>query len=136
MILISNLVNLPLQKISNLYKEKNDNLIGYDDIYYYLYFYKENNRQYGKYSEKFKKIYKDNNYKSQKALFRKKCYKFDLDNNKRLVKITLIHNIINNKSIIKVLFFCILFKIKGTKSQGCCYCYKFKLVNSCSSSIY
>ena len=31
--------------------------------------------------------------------------------------------------------FCILIKIKGTKSQDCCYCDKFKLVNKFSLSI-
>ena len=37
--------------------------------------------------------------------------------------------------------FCILFKIKGIKSQGCCYCDKCKLVikiimNNCPLTMY
>ena len=52
------------------YKEENDKEIGYDDIYFYI--YQNINNYIGKYSDKFKLLYKNNNYKSKKQIFEKK----------------------------------------------------------------
>lgn len=49
-------------------------------IYIYLYYYKKNN-QYGKYSNKFKILFKKKIIKSKKLTFRKKCKKYDIDKN-------------------------------------------------------
>ena len=55
----------------------------------------------GKYLDKFKLLYKDNNYKSKKQIFRKKCLKYDIDENKRLIKRILTTDILNKKTALK-----------------------------------
>ena len=72
-----------------------------DDIFLYLYNYKKNNNQYGKYSHKFELMYKNKNYKSKKTEFVKKCKKYDIDNNNRLVKRIIIKDIVSNKRKLK-----------------------------------
>ena len=54
----------------DIYKNENNKEIGYDDIYFYI--YQNINNNIGKYSEKFKLLYKNNKYKSKKQIFRKK----------------------------------------------------------------
>ena len=85
-----------------LYKEESNEIVGYDDIYYYIY---QNNKGeiIGKYSDKFKAINKDKNYRSKKQLFRKKCAKFEIDKFKRLIKRVSINNVFSGKNIIKEL---------------------------------
>ena len=94
---IYNLKNLDLKNILYIYKSLNDSEICYDDIYYYLYHYRKNNYLYGKYTNKAK------NYKSSKQIFRKKCFKFDIDKSNRLLKNILMKNIITNKTLLKEL---------------------------------
>jgi len=50
---INSLKNKQLEEIANTYKSINQNTIGYDDIYFYVYHYKINNYLQGKYSDKF-----------------------------------------------------------------------------------
>ena len=83
----------------NFYKDDKSNDIGYDDIYFYV--YKNKHNEIGKYSTKFKEKYKKNNYKSQKQIFRKKCYSYDIDNNNRLIKRILTTDLINNKKYLR-----------------------------------
>ena len=45
-------------------------------IYYYLYYYYKNEKREGKYSNKFKNLFNDDNYKSHKNSFRKQCHKY------------------------------------------------------------
>ena len=65
----------------NFYKDDKSNDIDFEDIYFYI--YKNKRNEIGKYSTKFKEKYKNNNYKAQKQLFRKKCYSYDIDENKK-----------------------------------------------------
>ena len=77
----NDLRNLTLDDIMNIYKYDTFNKIGFDDIYFYLYHYNINDNT-GKYSSKFKEIYKNKNYHSSKQSFRKKCKKFLIDDKK------------------------------------------------------
>ena len=97
--ILNNLKNKTLNEILDIYKNENNKEIGYDDIYFYI--YQNINNNIGKYSEKFKSLYKNNNYKSKKQIFRKKCVKYDIDENKRLIKRILITDILNKKTIHK-----------------------------------
>ena len=67
---------MDLPEILKLYEIENNTKIGLVDIYLYLYNLNLNNNEKGKYSEKFKQLYKKKNYKSKKLEFRKKCKKY------------------------------------------------------------
>ena len=64
--ILNNLKNKTLNEILDIYKNENNKEIGYDDIYFYI--YQNINNNIGKYSEKFKSLYKNNNYKSKKQI--------------------------------------------------------------------
>lgn len=94
--------NKSLNELMELYKEESNEIVGYDDIYYYIN-QKNKGEIIGKYSEKFKAINKDKNYRLKKQLFRKTCAKFDIDKFKCLIKIVSINNVFSGKNIIKEL---------------------------------
>ena len=99
---LNNLKNKSLDEITTFFKNLEDEKIGYDDIYYYLYYY-NNKENMGKYSNKFRLLNKNKNYKNQKQLFRKRCHKYYIDDNKRLVKKSFINDPISRKATIKEL---------------------------------
>ena len=74
-----------MEKIIAFYSDDN-NKLDYSDIYIYKYYQQISNNGYGKYSDKFKRLYKGENYKSKKLLLRKKCKKYSIDNLNRLNK--------------------------------------------------
>ena len=86
-----------LEEILLIYSNNNDNSISLDDIYYYIYHLKQNNGAYGKYSDKFKNLYKGQKYEYHKNLFRKKCKKYNINDNKQLIKYVKINNLMKNK---------------------------------------
>ena len=83
----------------NFYKDDKSNDIDFEDIYFYI--YKNKRNEIGKYSTKFKEKYKNNNYKAQKQLFRKKCYSYDIDENNKLIKRIFAINLLSNNKYLR-----------------------------------
>ena len=71
----------------------------FKDIYFYI--YKNKRNEIGKYSTKFKEKYKDNNYKAQKQIPRKKSYSYDIDENKKLIKRILATDLLSNNKYLR-----------------------------------
>ena len=87
-----NLKDKKINEILNFYKSSDNNKVGLDDIYYYLYHKKNDPNGHGKYSDKFKKINKGKSYENKKNVFRKKCHKYNIDEENRLIKTLKITN--------------------------------------------
>ena len=88
---------MQLLEILKIYDEENKKKIGLEDIYLYLYHLNLNNNEKGKYSEKFKLLYKSKNYKSKKLEFRKKCKKYMINKEGILLKKIKAKNIVLNQ---------------------------------------
>ena len=100
--ILNGLNNLDLENIIAIYSDDN-NKLDYSDIYIYKYYQQKSINGYGKYSDKFKRLYKGENYKSKKLLLRKKCKKYNIDNFNRLNKRMIIKNIFFNHNQLKEL---------------------------------
>ena len=100
--ILNGLKNLDLENIIAIYSDDN-NKLDYSDIYIYKYYKQKSINGYGKYSDKFKRLYKGENYKSKKLLLRKKCKKYNIDNFNRLNKRMIIKNIFFNHNLLKEL---------------------------------
>ena len=70
-LILENINNMDLPEIIKLYEIGHNKKIGLEDIYLYLYHLNLNKNEKGKYSEKFKQLYKKKNYKFKKLEFRK-----------------------------------------------------------------
>ena len=102
--LFENLINYNLEYALKFFSNESNNKLGLKYIYYYKYYYIKSNNKKGKYSDKFKKIYNGKNYNEKKQLFRKKCKKFNIDDNNRLTKYDIFYIILsvrNNQTINK-----------------------------------
>ena len=89
--------NKSLEDILFIYSNNNDSAISLDDIYYYIYHLKQNNGANGKYTEKFKNLFKGKKYEYHKNLFQKKCKKYNINENKQLIKYVKINNLMKDK---------------------------------------
>lgn len=100
-IVFGNLEEYEFDELLEFNANKDNNKIGLDDIYYYLYHLNLNLIIKGKYNNKYKSIHNGINYENKKRLFRKRCSKYKIDKNKRLLKAVKISYIFDEKDVIK-----------------------------------